>query len=202
MDELSQEKLDCRIKIKALLKALHQADFATAGETILHHLRDLLLSKQQATLVGLFKSCPNEISTGPLSRFLVEHAINGVLPIITIQNELVFVRVGNDYLENDREKPILKQKDFPIHRAAIVDALTLDVIFLPGIAFDKQGHRLGRGQGHYDRALAKLPIKRNKPLLVGLAMDEQVLDRVPVLPHDVCLDYLCTPKLGLIKVHQ
>lgn len=62
----------------------------------------------------------------------------------------------------------------------------LELVFVPGIAFDKWGNRLGRGGGFYDRFLAKLSPRAVK---VGLAFDFQLVENVPLIPgHDVPLD--------------
>jgi 5-formyltetrahydrofolate cyclo-ligase len=58
----------------------------------------------------------------------------------------------------------------------------LDLIIVPGLAFDKSGNRLGRGKGYYDRFLSKLPSDTQS---VGLAFDFQILPFVPTTEHDV-----------------
>lgn len=58
----------------------------------------------------------------------------------------------------------------------------LDLVIVPGVAFDKKGRRLGRGKGFYDRLLDKLPKKTST---IGLAFDFQILPRIPAAEHDV-----------------
>lgn len=58
----------------------------------------------------------------------------------------------------------------------------LDLLIIPGIAFDKKGRRLGRGKGCYDRFLKKIP--RSTPS-IGLAFDFQILPKLPATIHDV-----------------
>jgi len=65
----------------------------------------------------------------------------------------------------------------------------LDLMVLPGVGFDRHGHRLGYGRGYYDRLLGHAP---RRPLLAGLAFEEQVVERLPRDPHDVCIDLLVT----------
>jgi len=60
----------------------------------------------------------------------------------------------------------------------------IDLVLVPGVAFDRGGNRLGRGAGYYDRFLKKLP---RKTALLGLAFDFQVLESVPTLSHDTRL---------------
>jgi len=65
-----------------------------------------------------------------------------------------------------------------------IPASKIDLVLVPGVAFDKNGRRLGRGAGYYDRLLKKVP--RKTPRL-GLAFDFQVLKSVPTLSHDARL---------------
>ncbi len=70
-------------------------------------------------------------------------------------------------------------------RLAIKD---IDMVIVPGVAFDKHKNRLGRGAGYYDRFLKKIPL--GVPT-VGLAYDFQVLKRLPQTePHDVSVSHL------------
>ena len=71
----------------------------------------------------------------------------------------------------------------------------LDVVIVPGLAFDSTGARLGRGGGLYDRLLARmagLPAG-NRPVSVGVCVDEQVVEKVPVEAHDLRVDMILTP---------
>lgn len=64
----------------------------------------------------------------------------------------------------------------------------LDLILVPGVAFDLDGHRLGRGKGFYDRLLAVL----HGPTC-GVAFDQQIVSQIPVEPHDMRLSCILTP---------
>jgi 5-formyltetrahydrofolate cyclo-ligase len=65
----------------------------------------------------------------------------------------------------------------------------VQVALVPGVAFDREGHRLGYGGGHFDRLLARLRPGTPK---IGVAFAVQVLDRVPAVAHDVPVDVLVT----------
>lgn len=67
----------------------------------------------------------------------------------------------------------------------------IDLIAVPGLAFDRSGGRLGRGGGFYDRFLGEADLRA---VLCGLAFDEQVVDEVPVEQHDRRVDLLVTDK--------
>jgi 5-formyltetrahydrofolate cyclo-ligase len=76
----------------------------------------------------------------------------------------------------------------PADRCAPVSSNRLDLILVPGVAFDLQGRRLGRGKGFYDQLLAVVLGTR-----CGVAFDEQIVPEIPVEPHDMILDCLLTP---------
>ncbi len=66
-----------------------------------------------------------------------------------------------------------------------------DIVFVPMLAFDLRGYRIGYGKAYYDGGLARLRQKK-KIIAVGLAFDEQCVDHVPTEPHDQLLDYVIT----------
>ncbi len=66
--------------------------------------------------------------------------------------------------------------------------VTPTVVLVPLAAFDRRGHRIGYGKGHYDRALAALPTS----LTIGIAYAGQEIDKVPDEAHDVPLDMVIT----------
>lgn len=65
---------------------------------------------------------------------------------------------------------------------------TLDLIIVPGVAFDVELNRLGRGKGYYDRLLA-----RTTAIKVGICYDFQLLDSVPFEEYDIKMDIVITP---------
>jgi 5-formyltetrahydrofolate cyclo-ligase len=72
-----------------------------------------------------------------------------------------------------------------------VEARELDLIVVPGVAFDRRGARMGHGFGYYDRLLNNA---RPDALLVALAFECQLFDEVPTEAHDVFMDRLITEK--------
>jgi 5-formyltetrahydrofolate cyclo-ligase len=71
----------------------------------------------------------------------------------------------------------------------VIPVEEIDLVLLPGVAFDRHGGRLGYGGGYYDRFLPRL---RPDAVKIGLAYDLQVVGRVPLEPHDVRLDAVVT----------
>jgi 5-formyltetrahydrofolate cyclo-ligase len=76
----------------------------------------------------------------------------------------------------------------PPRGAPAIELPELRVFFVPGLAFDRAGGRVGWGRGHYDATLAAAPGARR----VGLAFDVQIVDRVPSDAHDVPMHVILT----------
>ena len=70
----------------------------------------------------------------------------------------------------------------------LMSLMQLDFILVPGIAFDLQGRRLGRGKGFYDQLLAAV-----RGTTCGVAFEQQIVHAVPVEPHDIHLNCILTP---------
>lgn len=78
----------------------------------------------------------------------------------------------------------------PRSDAPAVDPASIDLVLVPGLAFDVRGARLGYGQGHFDRLLPGLPLRAPR---VGVAHDAWVVERLPAEAHDVPMTHLLTP---------
>lgn len=74
-------------------------------------------------------------------------------------------------------------------RCVSVDLAEIDFILLPGVAFTRDGSRLGYGGGFYDKLLARLP---HRPALVAAAFSLQLVDEIPQEPTDCKVDCLVT----------
>ena len=114
-----------------------------------------------------------------------------------------YVKKGNQILQLSEIKNLaeLEPKAFGIlePKSEFIrkfDPNKLDLILIPGIAFDMNGHRIGYGYGYYDRFLKKLKSNAKK---IGLALDFQVVEKIAESPHDIPVDYIITEK-RIIKV--
>ena len=77
---------------------------------------------------------------------------------------------------------------------AVADAT---VVFVPALAVDRAGVRLGRGAGFYDRTL---PLARPSARLVAVVRDDELVDEIPAEPHDVPMTHALTPGQGLVAL--
>ncbi len=70
----------------------------------------------------------------------------------------------------------------------------LDVVLVPGRAFTKDGKRMGRGNGGYDIWIRSQRAANPNTTFVGVALECQVIDQIPVEPHDEKVDFVCTAR--------
>lgn len=75
----------------------------------------------------------------------------------------------------------------------LVEPSQVDLAVVPGVSFDRRGHRLGYGMGYYDSLLGRIPGKK-----IGLSYGMQIVEHVPNEPHDVAVDMLVTEE-GIIS---
>jgi 5-formyltetrahydrofolate cyclo-ligase len=144
-----------------------------------------------AATVMLYVHMRDEVRTQPFllqaiasgKRVVVPYCVNDDLELFNLQsmNELAIGTYG--ILE-----PRLELRAAPGRRA---DARTIDLVMLPGVAFDRRGGRIGHGRGYYDRLLPRL---RPETSLVAVAFECQLFDEVPMLEHDVFADMIITEK--------
>jgi len=75
----------------------------------------------------------------------------------------------------------------------------IDVLIVPGVAFDSQGRRIGHGKGYYDRFIARMRQKNDsksgslEPVLIAVGMKPSFVDTVPVSANDFMMDRLIFP---------
>ena len=116
-------------------------------------------------------------------RIVVPYCVGNELELFLLESmdELTPLTLG--ILEPKPELRSIARK-----KIAVAD---LDLIMVPGVAFDARGGRLGHGRGFYDRLLART---RPDTSAVAVAFECQLLDRIPMGPHDVPVNKLITEK--------
>jgi len=77
---------------------------------------------------------------------------------------------------------------------AVADA---SLILVPALAVDRDGARLGRGAGYYDRSL---PLADGAARLIAVVRDDELVDHLPAEPHDVRMSHALTPRAGLVAL--
>lgn len=152
-------------------------------------LRDRVLALpevQAADTVAVYRSLPDEPGTDPLLEVLHARGVIVLLPLLQPDLTLVWAAHSPGH-ERLNPKGIREPTSPPLGPQALTAA---SVVICPGLAGDLQGHRLGRGAGCYDGALASLDHSELRCLLL---YDDEVLDAVPADSHDQPVDVLITP---------
>ncbi len=162
------------------LKALHQDTIASDSERIMQ----LLASDTHflaAKTVLLYHSLSDEVNT---HQFIEEWCLKKQLLLPVVVGEELELRLFQNMNE-------LKIGSFGIAEPTgplFTDYAKIDFVAVPGMAFDRNGHRLGRGKGYYDRLLPKL----TNAYKAGICFPYQVVDEVPVEPTDITMDGIIT----------
>lgn len=137
-------------------------------------------------VVGLYHATSNEAPTASYAKFFFERGHTLALPrFASLQSEMTFAAFADPFTESDLEEGPFQLMQ-PVTEA---EELTPDVLFVPLVGFTADGHRLGQGGGHYDRWLEAHP----GTTTIGLAWDVQLVESLPIEPHDHTLDAVVTP---------
>jgi 5-formyltetrahydrofolate cyclo-ligase len=183
LDSSVASKSSLRTAALAARDALSDAQRAAAGEALAR--RGLPFEIKSGAVVAGYAPIRGEIDPAPLMRKLASEGARLALPVITARGKSLIFRTWNP---RDRLLPgplgILE----PSPAAAEIHP---DIVLVPLAAFDRAGHRIGYGAGHYDRTLAQLH-KSKGFAAIGLAFSGQEVATVPALQHDVALDYVLT----------
>lgn len=180
-------KAEVRSRIRALRASISAPERAALAESAA--LEALKLPQVRAARYVLgFVSSAEEIDIAPLLAALGDRGALIALPRIAGPDELTLHVAG----------PGLESGPFGIQQPTAdqpqVDAEHIDLVIVPGVAFDRSGARIGFGAGYYDRLLPQLP----RAFRIALAYDFQVVESLPVEAHDVPVGAIVTPDRTLI----
>ena len=141
---------------------------------------------QQATIVMMFLSMPDEIDTTGAIHVAWQEGKTVAVPRVDWEHRTMRPVAINSLDTNIAiEGRGLRN---PLG-GVVVDVGRIDLVVTPGLGFDRQGHRIGRGAGFYDRFFDDL---RLKALRCGFCFSEQVVESVPVVESDRPVDWLVT----------
>jgi len=178
-------KADLRAAALAKLDELSDEQRAAAAQGLAK--RGLPVAITPGMVVSAYSPIRNEIDPVPLMRKLAEQGAKLALPAVLARGKSLAFRAWSP-----DDRLMLGPLGIPEPSPAAAEMIP-DVMLIPLAAFDRQGHRIGYGAGHYDYTLAHLR-KVKAIAAVGIAFAVQEIKAVPALPHDVALDYVLTEK--------
>jgi 5-formyltetrahydrofolate cyclo-ligase len=175
-----EEKRRLREKIGTLKKNYTSQQFRKMSEEIFRKIENLEIF-QLSKVVMVFWSLDDEVNTHEfILRWYRRKTI--LLPVISDENLIIRRFTGIESLVSEERLGIYEPsgEDYPLTDP-------IDLIIVPGMAFDLMNNRLGRGKAYYDKFLANMDTYK-----IGVCFDFQLLEKVPVSESDVTMDNVIT----------
>jgi 5-formyltetrahydrofolate cyclo-ligase len=179
------EKKQLRTQLRAQRRSLSAQEVTEKSHSITQRLL-AFAPFQQASVIVLYNADENEVVTEAIWREAIGQNKAVFYPRITTNREnLEFVRrYPEDRLITGTFGILI-----PPGNELLLELSSADVVLTPGVGFDPQGHRLGRGKGYYDRAFRGVLAQA---LRVVLAYELQVVREIPVSPSDELINWIVT----------
>jgi 5-formyltetrahydrofolate cyclo-ligase len=182
--ELERDKAALRARMRAIRSSITPDDRDRLAEAVRDRLFELD-PVQTAQTILLFYSFGTEIPTQDIAQRLIGEGRRVLLPFLQGPE-----MAAGELLPGEPLAATTYGPKEPGGRAP-VDPGEVDLAIAPGLAFDRDGHRIGYGGGHYDRYLVRL---RDDATRVGIAYHVQLLASVPHGPDDEPLDFVVTDR--------
>ena len=173
-------KKELRQQIKQL-KAMTPAALRQVEAPMVFGTIEKMAVWQQAQHILCYWSLPDELPTHEMVQRWLEAGKNIYLPRVVDDDLEIVPYHGAQSLDDNNKFHIGEPVGDP------VDASCLELIIVPAVALDGKRNRLGRGKGFYDRLLSATSCPT-----IGVVCDFQLVDEVPVEPHDRPLDCVVT----------
>lgn len=174
------KKISLRQQLLLKLRQQPKGLRLTRSRAIGKALRRLQLY-QKAGLVMCYVSVDGEVETRPILEQALIDGKRVVVPVtLKSPRRLVAVEIQDLKLDLKRKGPF-KIPQPVLRQRRVVSPEKLDLVIVPGIAFDRWGRRLGRGMGYFDRFLAQVPASVPR---IGLAFRFQMVKEIPWESHD------------------
>ncbi|HLX14886.1 MAG TPA: 5-formyltetrahydrofolate cyclo-ligase [Bradyrhizobium sp.] len=177
-------KADLRAAALAARDALSGTQRAAASEALA--ARGLPVEISPGAVVSGYSPIRSEIDPVPLMRALALKGARLALPAVLARGKSLAFRAWSPH-----DRLMLGPLGILEPSPAAAEVIP-NIMLVPLAAFDRLGHRIGYGAGHYDYTLAHL--RKVKPIAIGLAFAAQEIETVPALQHDVPLDFVLTEK--------
>jgi len=183
--DIAESKTVLRREVGARLKAMPPAQRATASGRACALLEQQSVWKK-AGLIFFYAPLPEELDIWPLVGDSLAAGKVVALPRFDPGTQR-YVACQIQDIARDLSAGQYGIRE-PGGHCVAVPPNRLDLALVPGVAFDLEGRRLGRGKGFYDQMLASV-----RGTTCGVGFDEQIVDTVPVEPHDIHLNCILTP---------
>lgn len=171
------DKTEVRRQMRQLKREVPENEKLRRSGLVVQHL-EATAAFMSAKVVLLYWSMPDEVQTHAFVNRWYEKKVL-LLPCVDGDDLRIRQYTGPECLVAGEQFGIGEPTG---DEWSALDAI--DLIVVPGVAFDRRCNRMGRGRGFYDRLLKSTPHATK----IGIAYDFQVLDEIPVEPFDVAMD--------------
>mgnify|MGYP001353627139 FL=1 len=170
-------------------KALSKEEIKEKSNKIKEKLFSLPEFKDAKNIL-FYVSFNDEVDTHEIIKeLLANKEKNIIVPYVVKNNPILQLSEIKNFNELEPKTwGILEPKDEFIRK---FDIENVDLVIIPGIVFDQNGHRIGYGYGYYDRFLKKLD---KNVVKIGFGFEFQIVDKIPEEKHDVPVDIMVTEK--------
>jgi 5-formyltetrahydrofolate cyclo-ligase len=176
-----------RLNLDRLSEAEHQQNSALLTQKLTNYLNRHFSNSQR---IAIFAALPHEPDLSLLHALFPQKQF--LYPLVTSDTEMDFHLVTNPASLKTGAFGILEPNP-QVHPPVLVD--DIDLVLVPGLAFDLHGNRLGQGRGFYDLFLRQIPTTPT----IGITYGSQLVPRIPTEPHDRRMSFLATNR-GVIPV--
>ncbi|MGM0501707.1 MAG: 5-formyltetrahydrofolate cyclo-ligase, partial [Bacillota bacterium] len=144
---------------------------------------------QEAETILIYINFKNEVKTKKIIKQMLKENKRVIVPITDQAEKRLYLSELKDFNQelSSGAYGILEPKE---EYRRFVAPQELDLIILPGVAFDQQGNRIGYGGGYYDRLLTAVPHVKT----IALAFTEQIIDKVKTSVYDQKVEQIITDK--------
>ena len=178
----SKRKEKLRARVLAEREGLDLDRVEIGGQAILERVLGLEEYRGAEVIHTYVSSKENEVDTRELIHISLEQGKRVVVPVVE-QGKQTMGHAVIESLDELVDGPLgLVQAD-PAKATWLEEGAVIGLVVVPGIAFDRRGHRIGMGGGYYDRFLATV-----EGVKVGLCYDALILGEIPNESHDVPMD--------------
>lgn len=184
MSNMDSKKQRIRESIKEQRQNFSLSEKQHADDAI----RDAVLSTpeiQASQVICIYVSLPDEVDTKGSIEALLKQGKTVIVPKVEPDNTITLHKITSLEDLSPGAFGILE----PTKSTATIDPDDVDALIAPGVGFDRNKARLGRGKGYYDRLLAGISAP-----CIGLAYAFQILSRLPVGEYDIPMDVVITEK--------
>lgn len=192
-------KNQIRTDMKAFLSGLSPADRHARSMAACHQLLATREFKN-AQMIMIFMSMATEVETSTVAVRAWQEGKNIAVPQVDWEGHRLFpVEIRSLDVGIRTTKPGVGGGVREPESGTAVPLGMIDLVVVPGLAFDRQGYRVGRGKGFYDRFLAQRDFQG---IRCALCFHEQVLsEAIPVEPHDMPMNLVVTDR-EVIRCHR